>query len=100
MDLAKEFFVAHCRHVIYWQKVAGYKPVVTLEGSLSSLRIFFISCKTLIASLYFEFFLQYELLHTPVPGYVGLLGYIYQGSINIGKFKQISISQILTSLQR
>ena len=31
MDLTKDFFVAHCWHVVYRRKLVGYKPVVTLE---------------------------------------------------------------------
>ena len=42
---------------------------------------FLITCKTLIAGLYFVFFLQQKLL------YIGLLGYKYQAGININKYK-------------
>ena len=31
MDLMKEFFVAHCRHVVYWEKLGVHKPIVILE---------------------------------------------------------------------
>ena len=53
---------------------------------------FSITYKTLIVSLYFAFFQQLELLHTPVPEYIDFLGCKYQGGINIKRYRKYRIN--------
>ena len=55
MDLMIECFVAYCRHVVYWETLAGYKLIVTLDKFFFT-EEFSITYKTLVTSLEFAFF--------------------------------------------
>ena len=53
--------------------------------------VFSITSKNSVVSFYFALFLQQELLHTPVLGYIDFPGYKYQGGINMQKYEQLSV---------
>ena len=81
MDLMKEFFVANCRHVLYWEKLAGciYANCHFTDklGVTFFTEKFSSTDKTFFASLYFPFFSSRNYY----------IGYKYQGGRSINKYK-------------